>query len=190
MVSRFAIFVAALCATALPALAHPGHAGHPGSLAAGFAHPLLGIDHVLAMVAVGLWAAFLGGRAVWIVPAAFVLSMIGGFALAMAGISLPSVEPGVAASVFVLGVLVAASVRLPLAPSLLLVGLIAVLHGYAHGTEASGGASPFALGFVGSTIMLHGAGIWLGQALAKQRLMFARGLGSVVAAVGLVLLWA
>src|SRR3546814_18465098 len=99
---------------------------------------LFGIDHVLAMMAVGLWAAILGGPALWRVPAAFVFCMAGGFALAMAGIGLPLVEPGIAVSVLVIGVLVVASVRLPLAPSMLPFGSFAVLPGLSHRPGISG----------------------------------------------------
>jgi urease accessory protein len=188
MLSRFALSAATLCTTTFPALAHPGHESDAGSLVAGLAHPLLGVDHVLAMVAVGLWAAFLGARAVWMVPAAFLLGMAGGFALAMAGIGLPMAEPGIAASVLVLGVLIAAAVRLPLTPSMLLVSLFAVLHGHSHGVELSGDALAFSLGFIAATILLHGAGIGLGRVLAGQCLIVARGLGGVVAGIGLLLL--
>ncbi|MFP5406904.1 MAG: HupE/UreJ family protein, partial [Gammaproteobacteria bacterium] len=188
MLPRSVLAAAVLGLVTVPALAHPGHAGDAHSFAAGVAHPLLGIDHVLAMVTVGLWAALLGGRAVWRVPAAFVLSMVGGFALAMAGIGLPAVEPGIAASVFVLGILVAAAVRLPLAPSVLLVGLFAVLHGYSHGAGVSGGGLAFALGFVVATALLHAVGIGLGHVLGGQRPMLVRGLGGAVAATGLLLL--
>lgn len=188
MLSRFALSAAVLGAMTLPALAHPGHGGDAGPLAAGLAHPFLGIDHVLAMVAVGLWAALLGGRAAWMVPAAFVLGMVGGFALAMVGIGLPLVEPGIAASVLVLGILIAAAMRLALAPSMLLAGLFAMLHGHAHGAEASGDPLAFGLGFVAATVLLHGAGIALGRVLVGQRPVLARGLGGVVAGTGLVLL--
>jgi urease accessory protein len=188
MLPRFALSTAALGTMTLPALAHPGPGGDAGSLVAGVAHPLLGADHVLAMVAVGLWAVFLGGRAVWMVPAAFVLGMAGGFALVVAGVGLALVEPGIAASVLILGVLIAAAVRLPLAPSTLLVGLFAVLHGHSHGAEVMSDALAFGLGFVAATILLHVAGIGLGRVLAGQGLMLARGLGGAVAGIGLVLL--
>src|SRR3546814_10342167 len=106
MLCRFAISAAVLGVMVQPALAHPGHDGNVGSFVAGLTHPLFGIDHVLAMLAVGLWAALLGGPALWRVPAAFVFCMAGGFALAMAGIGLPLVAPGIAVSVLVIGVLV------------------------------------------------------------------------------------
>src|SRR3546814_8038615 len=105
MLRRLSLSALALAAMAPLAFAHPGHGSEVGSLIAGFAHPLLGLDHVLAMVAVGLWAAFLGGRAVWIVPAAFVSVMAGGFALATAGPAFLAVALGVGGSVVVMGVL-------------------------------------------------------------------------------------
>jgi urease accessory protein len=186
---RLTLSVLALAGMALPALAHPGHAVGPDAFTAGFTHPFLGLDHVLAMVAVGMWAARLGGRAVWLAPTAFITCMVGGFALAMAGVGLPAVEPGIAASVVVLGILIAAAIRLPLAASVALVGVFAVFHGHAHGAELTGAAAAFGLGFVAATALLHGAGIALGRVLAgRQRLLLARGLGGVVAGIGLVLL--
>jgi urease accessory protein len=192
MLARFAVSATVLGFMTLPVLAHPGHGGDGSSLAAGFVHPLLGLDHVLAMVAVGLWAALLGGRAVWMVPATFVACMAGGFALPMAGISLPAVEPGIAASIVVLGLLIAAAVRLPLAPSMALVGLFAVFHGQAHASELTGAAFTFGLGMIAATALLHGAGIGLGRTLTGRHLTVARGLGGVMAGVGLALLggWA
>src|SRR3546814_10905215 len=114
--------------------------------------------------------------------------MAGGFALAMAGIGLPLVEPGIAVSVLVIGVLVVAAVRLPLAPSMLLVGSFAVLHGHSHGPGISGDLLTFSLGFVAATTLLHGAGLGLGRLLSGHRLMLPRGLGGVGAGIGLGLL--
>lgn len=175
----------ALAATTLPAAAHPGHGSEAGALVAGFAHPFLGLDHVLVMVAVGLWAAFLGGRAVWVVPAAFASVMAGSFALATGGLALPAVEPGVAGSA-VMGVLIAGTVRLPLALSSGLIGLLAFFHGQAHGSELSGEALSFGIGFAAATGLLHLAGI--GLVLAGRGSMRARGVGGATAVIGLVLL--
>lgn len=189
MLPRFALSVLVLAATAFPALAHPGHALGSNALIAGFAHPFFGLDHVVAMVAVGMWAAVLGGRAVWVVPITFVLCMVGGFTLALAGIGLPAVEPGIAASVFILGFMVAAAVRLPIALSIGLVGLFAIFHGHSHGTELAGGAAAFGVGFTAATVLLHAAGIALGQILVGPRCLWvARGLGAAAAVVGLALL--
>src|SRR5262245_40106811 len=116
----------------------PGH-----DLLHGLQHPLTGLDHILAMFAVGLWAVQRGGRAVWLVPLTFVLVMTIGGAIGISGVSLPFVEPGIVLSVVILGVFVAAAVRLPLPVSASIVGLFAIVHGYAHGTEISASASGF-----------------------------------------------
>ncbi|ACY85971.1 HupE/UreJ family protein [Edwardsiella piscicida] len=153
-----------LCAAA-PALAHTG-AGATHGFWAGIYHPLSGLDHLLAMLTVGLWAAQRGGKARWRVPAAFVLTMIAGGALALVTDRVPgqTVEFGITASVLVMGLLVAARVRLPLLPSCLLVGLFALFHGYAHGMEMPADASglSYSLGFALVTALLHGAGLTLG----------------------------
>lgn len=146
---------------AAPAFAHPSPVGH-GSLASGFTHPLFGLDHVLAMVAVGLWAASIGGHARWIVPATFVATMLVGFALALTGLPLPGVEPMILASVVALGVLVAAGVTVAPGVAAAVVAVFALFHGHAHGSELGGaGAVPFAVGFALATAALHAAGIAL-----------------------------
>lgn len=144
------------------ALAHPGHEAGAG-LASGFAHPLLGADHLLAMLAVGLWAAQLGGRAIVAVPAAFVAAMLAGGALGFTGVALPQVEPLIAASVLALGLLVALRVRLSAAAGMLLVAGFAVAHGAAHAAEMAPGQSApaYALGFGLATLLLHAAGVAL-----------------------------
>ncbi len=150
------------------ALAHtdvnPAH-----DLLHGLQHPLTGLDHVLAMFAVGLWAAQRGGRALWAVPLTFVVVMMLGGLLGMSGVSVPFVELGIVLSVIILGVLVAAAVRLPLTLSAAIVGLFALAHGYAHGAEIPSTASSvsYILGFVAATIALHAAGITFG--LGMQR---------------------
>jgi urease accessory protein len=147
------------------AAAHPS-LDHVVSFVAGFEHPLGGLDHVLAMVAVGLWAALKGGRALWAWPAAFVALMLAGGALAMAGLSLPLVEPGILASIVVLGLLVASAAQVPVALGAVLVGAFALLHGHAHGVEApaAGQALLYALGFAVATAGLHGIGLAAGLA--------------------------
>ena len=187
MLIRIPLFAVAL-GIAIPASAHTGHI-----TTAGFMHPLSGLDHLLVMVSVGLWAALLGGRAVWLVPTAFLVSMVGGFAIAVAGIRLPAVEPGIAASVLIIGILVAAAVRLPLRASLGLVGLFAFFHGLAHGVEfvAADSAPVFrrAFGFITATALLHLTGVGLGQALHGSRhAMLVRSLGGAVAVCGALLL--
>jgi urease accessory protein len=150
-----------------PALAHPGHGVE--SFAAGLAHPLGGLDHMAVMVAVGLWAALKGGRALWIWPAAFIGVLLIGGALGMAHFAVPLVEPGILASVVVLGLLVALAVDLPVAAGATIVGVFALLHGHAHGSEATETVSGFEYmaGFALATATLHLVGI--GFALAMQR---------------------
>lgn len=188
---RILIAAAALIASAAPAFAHLNPEEH-GSFAAGFSHPLFGLDHILVMVAVGLWAAQIGGRALWIVPTAFVSMMAAGFALAMAGVGLPFVEPAILASVVALGLLVAMAVRLDTAASAAIVGVFALFHGHAHGGElGSAGALAFSIGFILATAALHVAGIGLGIAL--QRLsggnVLARILGGLTAVAGAALIF-
>lgn len=165
------------------AMAHPGH---EAGLVAGMLHPLGGADHVLAMLAVGLWAAQSGGRAVWAAPAAFVGAMLLGGVLGAAGVAVPAVEPMILASVVVLGALVALALRLPLAAALPVVALFGAAHGWAHGAEApAGGMAAYAAGFGAATLALHGAGLLAGFAL--RRLAGLRLLGGVTAAAGLAL---
>ncbi|MGF6176676.1 HupE/UreJ family protein [Ensifer sp. 4252] len=188
---RILIAAAALMASAAPAFAHLNPEEH-GSFAAGFSHPLFGLDHILVMVAVGLWAAQIGGRALWLVPTAFVAMMAAGFALATAGIDLPFVEPAVLASVVALGLLVAMAVRLDAAASAAVVGLFALFHGHAHGGElGSAGALPFAIGFMLATAVLHAAGIGLGVVLGRLSRggTLARILGGVTALAGTALIF-
>ena len=184
------LFLLTLCLV-IPSLAqaHP-LPGQSSSLLGGLAHPLSGLDHILAMIAVGLWAAQLGGRSVWLVPAAFVGCMSIGCVLAISGFSLPWVDTGIAVSVLVLGMLIATTARLPLAASMALVGLFAVCHGHAHGAEMQFGVSglSYGLGFVLATAGLHACGIGIGR-LAQQQsqtplLRFA---GTAIALVGLFL---
>ena len=158
--------------------AHPGH--DAGSFSQGFAHPLLGLDHLLAMLAIGLWAVQLGGRALWLVPASFVAAMAAGGALGVAGLNLPLMEQGIVASVLILGLLVAAAVRLPLVASVALVALFSVFHGFAHGSEMPANAQGlfYSLGFVLATALLHASGIAAGlmtRRLAQSRWIQAAG---------------
>jgi urease accessory protein len=179
---------AMLTLSAGPALAHLDPAAH-GSVAAGFTHPVFGPDHVLAMVAVGLWAALQGGRALWSVPAAFVGAMVLGFALSLIGMPLPLVEPVILTSVIVMGVLVAMTVQLPVAAGMGLVAVLALFHGHAHGSEMGGAAAlAYLTGFVSATALLHGAGVVLGLGLvrvAQGRVL--RAAGVAVATLGTAL---
>lgn len=189
MIRRIPLALAALAATAAPAFAHLNPEEH-GSFMAGFSHPLFGLDHILVMVAVGLWAAQIGGKALWGVPAAFVATMAIGFGLALAGVDLPFVEPAILASVVALGLLVAMAVKLDTAASAAIVAVFALFHGHAHGGElGSAGALEFGAGFVVATALLHVAGIGLGLGIARLSGggAAARILGAVTALAGLVL---
>jgi urease accessory protein len=154
-------------------------------LAAGFAHPFEGLDHMLAMIAVGAWATQLGGRALWAVPCAFVAAMILGGLAGMAGLAIPAVELGVTGSVLLLGVLIASGRSIPLPVAGAIVALFAVLHGHTHGTEipemASAGA--YAAGFVAATSLLHAAGVGLGWLLAEKLSATALRMAGVALAV-------
>lgn len=182
----------AALAVPLVAQAHPG-GGHTHGFLAGVGHPIVGLDHVCAMVAVGLWAAQRGGRALWAVPAAFTLVMVVGGVLGASGLSLPLIEPGIAASVLVLGLLIAGAVRLPVMVSTIVAGSFALFHGFAHGAEMPSTASGMAYGagFVIVTAALQLAGIGVGRALThggrERRVRIA---GGAIAACGLVLCFA
>ena len=171
------ITAAALLATASAACAHTIDATGAG-FAAGALHPLSGFDHLLVMLAVGAWAGQMGGRALWRVPATFVLVMLIGGTLSLSDIPLAHIEAGIAASLVALGLLIATSARLPLVASMSMVGLFAIFHGHAHGTEIPVAASPalYALGFVTATGALHLVGIALGY--------FARGWNARLMRVG------
>ena len=176
----------------LPSLAqaHPGAPGHTHGFTNGLLHPLTGLDHICAMLAVGLWAAQRGGRALWLVPATFVSLMIVGGILGLGGANIPYVEQGIAASVLVLGILTAAAARLPLGVSVAIVGLFALFHGYAHGAEMPKTESSLAygIGFVLATSSLHLAGIGVG--LAAQRFdatRLIRIMGGTIATYGFYL---
>lgn len=162
---RTLILAAALFSVmASPAFAHLNPAEH-GSFAAGFSHPLSGADHILAMVAVGLWASMLGGRALVAVPVSFVGVMLLGFVAALSGVSLPYVEPVILASVIVLGLFVAMAFHASTLTAALIVGFFAFFHGYAHGGEIGSAAFlSYGAGFALATALLHTAGIGLGLA--------------------------
>lgn len=174
---------------ATPALAHVGgHGafGAVGGFASGFSHPFLGADHVAAMVAVGLWGALLGGRAVWMLPVAFPLMMALGGAMGAAGMGLPAVELGIAASAIVIGLAVAFAAPAPLWITLVVVGVFAIFHGHAHGTEMPLAVDPmaYAVGFVIGTGILHliGIGIGLAAKWPSGRLAVRAGGGAIALA--------
>lgn len=181
---RSAFGIVALLISAAPAMAHilPGE---PKSFSNGFAHPLHGWDHMLAMFAVGLWAAQRGGRALWMVPAAFVSLMTFGGFLGIARVHIPAVETGIALSVLLFGLLIAFSVRMPVGFSVALIGLFAIFHGHSHGTEmaANATAALYFTGFIAATILLHATGIFAGIGLQKfARAEWIRLAGGAIAA--------
>ncbi len=149
--------------TTSTAFAHAG-AGVGGGFSAGFLHPLNGLDHMAAMVAVGLWGAFLGRPAIWLLPVVFPLVMTIGGAMGMMGIPVPAIETGIAVSSIVLGLMVTLGARPPLWVAAVIVGTFAIFHGYAHGAELpkAANALAFSIGFVIATGLLHLFGIALG----------------------------
>jgi urease accessory protein len=193
LVRRIAAPATILVALTGSALAHTGH-GDTSGFAHGFNHPIGGLDHVLAMVAVGLYAAMLGGRALWLVPGTFVTVMALGGALGMAGYALPYTEIGIALSVIVLGLAVAFRIGVPTLAAMALVGLFAIFHGHAHGAEMPLDLSgyEYAAGFLLTTALLHGAGIALGVAAGKLAerggWRAAQAAGGAMALAGLALL--
>ncbi|MBB3350186.1 HupE/UreJ family protein [Rhizobium lentis] len=195
MKSAFKSSLLALAAIALPAVAaaHPA-IGEAAGFSHGFAHPISGLDHILAMVMVGVFAFQFGGRAVWLVPTTFVLVMALGGLLGVSAINVPFVETGIALSVVVLGAVVAFNVKAPLAATAGIIGLFAIFHGHAHGAEmpenAAGGA--YAAGFMVATALLHAAGLALGYAVGhagkRQGVLVTRTAGSIAALAGVGLL--
>jgi urease accessory protein len=158
----------------------------------GFLHPISGLDHVLAMVAVGLWGAQLGAPAVWVLPVAFPMVMAMGGMLGLMGVPLPGIEYGIAASAILLGAAVMFEVRPPLKAAAMLVGFFAIFHGHAHGTELPAGQSAllYSMGFVIATGCLHAAGIAIGTVHCwswGQRLL--RVAGGLVAVGGIFFMW-
>ncbi len=154
----------------------------------GLAHPFIGLDHLLAMIAVGIWAAQTGGSAVWRLPLSFIVMMSVAALISAAGYSLPVLEPLIAGSVMLLGFMVVFAIRLPVNLSMLLVGLFAVFHGYAHGLEMPQASSAilYGSGFVLATALLHLIGIGLGR-IAYRKHLLSRLSGSIIAIAGLYL---
>jgi urease accessory protein len=187
---RWIATFAAIAVLTTPAFAHttPGQAH---GFVTGFLHPLTGLDHVLAMVAVGIWGAQLKRPAIWVLPVAFPLVMSFGGLLGIRGVPLPGVEIGVAASAVVLGIVIALELRPPLWVAALIVSAFATFHGHAHGTELPKAASPltYALGFVLATGLLHVSGILIGLVdLLPVGGKLLRTAGGLIATTGLVLL--
>ncbi len=176
-----------LLATPL-AHAHADAANLAGGFASGFVHPIVGWDHVVAMVAVGLWGAFMGERAVWTLPVVFPAVMALGGVLGLLGVPVPLIEPGIAASALVIGAMIALGTKPPLWLAAVVVGAFAIFHGYAHGTELPEAANPvmYTVGFMVATGLLHLGGIVLGMAVRWPAGVAAvRGTGAVIALAGL-----
>ncbi len=182
---RTALAALLLLAAAMPAYAHVG-AGVTSSFTAGFGHPLSGLDHLTVMIAVGLWAAMKGGRAVWAWPLAFVGVMLAGGALGMLQVPMPFVEPAILASVVTLGLLVALAIDLPVSAGVAIIGLFALFHGHAHGTEVpqNAGGLEYMAGFAVATALLHAVGIAAALGLGLRFRGLARAAGAGCAAVG------
>ncbi len=182
--NRIALIVGAILA-ASPAVAHPGHGG---GFSAGFVHPIGGLDHVLAMVAVGLWAALRGRGAMLAWPAAFVAAMAAGFGIVQAGFAVPQVETMIAASVILLGAAIALKLEAPVWLGAAALAAFGLAHGAAHGMEVQGGPLPFAGGFILASLVLHGAGIGLAMTMEKlARPLTFRIAGFGIAAAGLAI---
>jgi urease accessory protein len=188
--THFRLFLTlALFFTPWLAQANPGH--YESSFSHGLLHPLMGLDHICAMIAVGLWAAQRGGKAVWLLPVAFVVMMFAGGLLGKAGLALPQVEAGLLVSVLILGLLVAAAVRLPVWLSAMVAGVFAIFHGHAHAVETPMNVSAltYDVGFLLATAGLHLVGIAFGLAVARLgKISLVRYAGGAIVCCGVVLL--
>jgi urease accessory protein len=183
---RSVILLALFACTTAPALAHTDE-GVAGGFAAGFMHPLGGLDHLLAMASVGIWGAFLGRPLIWALPVAFPLIMVVGGVLGILGVPLPLVEVGVSGSVIALGLAIALAWRAPVPIAVAIIAIFALFHGYAHGTELPEAAAPeaYATGFVLATGLIHLAGIAAGLLLGMRGGDVAlRGAGGLIALTG------
>jgi urease accessory protein len=179
-------FLGAIVLTLLPlaAQAHPSHPEGTAGFLTGFGHPLGGLDHVLAMVAVGLWAVQLGGKAIWAVPLVFVTVMAGSAAVGSICLPIPGIEQGIALSDLILGLWILAAIKLPTGLGMLIVGILASFHGYAHGVEMPHSASVLAYGcgFIVATTLLHAAGLGFAMLVKNQKVI--RWIGGAIALGG------
>ena len=184
-----AVTLAVTASLFVPIAAAHNVGAHGAGFAAGVAHPLAGLDHILAMIAVGLWAAQLGGHAYWKVPLAFVSMMALGAIVATAGLPLPAVESGIATSVLILGLVIAFSVRMSIPLGMVLVGVFALFHGHAHGTELpqAASAASYGLGMLLATIGLHATGLGAGILFRRAAVLLRIG-GVMIAAAG-AMMW-
>jgi urease accessory protein len=188
-ISRIGAALVVLVGLHSAALAHLGF--HPASLGDGLAHPVSGLDHILAMVAVGLWASQLGRPAWWLLPLTFPVVMAFGALLGFAGVTLPWTEIGIGVSVLVLGLMIAFALRPSIVVGIVLIALFALVHGYAHGAElpASASALAYGIGFVVATLVLHAIGLACGWFVSTPNGCLAvRGAGAAIAVAGIVLL--
>jgi urease accessory protein len=186
--NRFELTLGVLLLAATASAQAHSEGGEAGGLISGFTHPLFGADHIVAMVAVGLWGAFLGAPAVWLLPVIFPTVMAFGGALGVMGVPLPAIETGIALSGIVLGLMVLLATKPPIWVAAVLVGIFAIFHGHAHGTELPTSANPmtYSIGFVISTGLLHLSGIALGLLTRfPWGIPLVRGCGGVIACVGL-----
>ena len=172
----------------IPAAGAHSMGAEGGSFITGLTHPFMGLDHLLAMIAVGIWAAQIGGSAVWRLPLSFVVMIAVAASISANGYSLPVLEPLIAGSVVLLGLMVVLAIRLPVNLSMLLVGLFAVFHGYAHGLEMPQASSAvlYGSGFVLATALLHLIGIGLGM-IAYRKHLLSRLSGTIITLAGLYL---
>ena len=185
--ARLALALVLLAGLSSAALAHIGI--HADGFADGFGHPLSGIDHVLAMVAVGLWASQLGRQASWLLPLTFPVVMGLGAVMGSSGIALPWIEMAIAGSVVALGSVIAFALRPSTAASVAIIALFAVFHGYGHGSELADSSATFCAGFVGATLALHAIGLAFGAWSARSTgLLGARAAGAAIAVLGAGLL--
>ena len=186
--NRFELTLGILFLVATASAQAHSEGGEAGGFISGFTHPLFGADHIVAMVAVGLWGAFLGAPAVWLLPVIFPTVMAFGGALGVMGVPLPAIETGIALSGIVLGMMVLLASKPPIWVAAVLVGIFAIFHGHAHGTELPNSANPmtYSIGFVISTGLLHLSGIALGFLTRfPWGIPVVRGCGGVIACVGL-----
>ena len=182
------LFALSLCMLPTLVFAHPGHDGH--GLITGVVHPWTGMDHLITMLAVGMWGVQLGGRMRWVLPLSFIGMMVIGAALGFGGVQLGAMEQAIAASLCVLGLMFSAAIRFPVVACIALTGCFAVFHGYAHATESlSSSTVSYIAGFVISTAVLHALGFGIAILLRKhQRVM--RWAGVAIALSGAVMLFA